>query len=279
MKSIPHLNTVRLGDCIEAMASLPAGCVDLAFADPPFNIGYEYDVYQDKKEHQHYLDWSRRWITAVHRVLNPSGTFWLAIGDDYAAELKLASQEIGFHARSWVIWYYTFGVNCKHKFSRSHVHLFYFVKDRKNFTFRSEELENRIPSARQLVYGDCAPTPTAACPTTPGCCVRRTWPIASQPRKTLGTSRAWRARSKSEPVFTAARCPSSSWAGSSALARKRASWWSIRSAAAPPPWRWPRSWAGAFWRSICRRNMWRVAIRVWSRSPLAIRSTARRNPR
>ena len=76
-----------------------------------------------------YLDWSRDWIAAVHRVLKPSGTFWLAIGDEYAAELKLASQEIGFHPRSWVIWYYTFGVNCKHKFSRSHAHLFYFVKD------------------------------------------------------------------------------------------------------------------------------------------------------
>jgi len=28
-----------------------------------------------------------------------------------------------------VIWYYTFGVNCKKKFSRSHAHLFHFVKD------------------------------------------------------------------------------------------------------------------------------------------------------
>ena len=76
-----------------------------------------------------YLDWSRRWIAAVHRVLKASGTFWLAIGDEYAAELKLASQEVGFHSRSWVVWYYTFGVNCKQKFSRSHAHLFYFVKD------------------------------------------------------------------------------------------------------------------------------------------------------
>src|SRR5271154_1905057 len=112
------LNRLYQGDCVEALGQLPAGSVDLAFADPPFNIGYDYDVYHDKKEHQHYLDWSRRWISAVPRVLKPAGTFWLAIGDDYAAELKLASQEIGFHTRSWVIWYYTFGVNCKHKFSR-----------------------------------------------------------------------------------------------------------------------------------------------------------------
>ncbi len=148
------LNRIHQGDCVAGLNKLPEGSIDLAFADPPFNIGYEYDVYDDVKEHQHYLDWSRAWISAVHRVLKPTGTFWLAIGDEYAAELKLLSQEIGFHTRSWVIWYYTFGVNCKYKFSRSHAHLFYFVKDAEKFTFRSDEPENRIPSARQLVYND-----------------------------------------------------------------------------------------------------------------------------
>lgn len=159
-----QLNTIHHGDCIAGMNALPAGSIDLAFADPPFNIGYEYDVYDDQKEHEHYLAWSREWISAVHRALKSTGTFWLAIGDEYAAELKLLSQEIGFHTRSWVIWYYTFGVNCKQKFTRSHAHLFYFVKDKKEFTFRAEELENRIPSARQLVYADARANPKGRLP-------------------------------------------------------------------------------------------------------------------
>src|SRR5262249_4028910 len=54
--------------------------------------------------------------------------------------------------RSWVIWYYTFGVNCKKKFSRSHAHLFYFAKDPKQFTFNDQDI--RVPSARQLIYFD-----------------------------------------------------------------------------------------------------------------------------
>jgi site-specific DNA-methyltransferase (adenine-specific) len=164
MMSKLAVNEIRQGDSIKLMQAMPAGCVDLAFADPPFNIGYEYDVYQDKKKHDDYLDWSKQWIGAVHRVLKPDGTFWLAIGDEYAAELKLASQGIGFTCRSWVIWYYTFGVNCTNKFSRSHAHLFYFVKDPKTFTFRSEELENRIPSARQLVYADKRANPRGRLP-------------------------------------------------------------------------------------------------------------------
>ncbi len=158
------INTIQLGDCVASMNALPKGSVDLIFADPPFNIGYDYDVYQDSVDHQKYIDWSTEWITAVHRILKPDGTFWLAIGDDYAAELKLESQKVGFHCRSWVIWYYTFGVNCSKKFTRSHTHLFHFVKDPNEFTFLDEDLDNRIPSARELVYGDKRANPKGRLP-------------------------------------------------------------------------------------------------------------------
>jgi site-specific DNA-methyltransferase (adenine-specific) len=135
------------------MGRLETGSVDLVFADPPFNIGYEYDVYEDRRDGEQYLDWTRRWGREVQRVLKPAGTFWLAIGDEYAAELKLVFQkDLGFTCRSWVVWYYTFGVNCTKKFSRSHTHLFHFVKDAKRFTFNN--LDIRVPSARQLVYAD-----------------------------------------------------------------------------------------------------------------------------
>jgi DNA modification methylase len=141
------------GDCLKGLADLEAGSVDLVCADPPFNIGYDYDVYQDVQDEQAYLDWTTKWGAGVHRALKPDGTFWLAIGDDYAAELKLLFQKkLGFHCRSWVIWYYTFGVNCSKKFSRSHTHLFHFVKDPKQFTFNDHAV--RVPSARQLVYAD-----------------------------------------------------------------------------------------------------------------------------
>lgn len=147
------LNQIHRKDCIKGMAQLEPGSVDLAFADPPFNIGYDYDEYDDRLECDKYLDWSKQWMQGVVNVLKPNGTFWLAIGDEYAAELKvIATRELGLSCRSWVIWYYTFGVNCKMKFSRSHAHLFHFIKDEKDFTFNFEAI--RVPSARQLVYGD-----------------------------------------------------------------------------------------------------------------------------
>jgi len=158
------VNSIVQGDCVQSLSQLPEGCVDLVFADPPFNIGYDYDVYDDKKSRDEYLAWSRRWIEQVLRVLKPSGTFWLAIGDEYAAETKILSQEIGFTPRSWVVWYYTFGVNCTRKFTRSHAHLFYFVKDPDEFTFNADDPENRIPSARQLVYNDSRANPRGRLP-------------------------------------------------------------------------------------------------------------------
>ncbi|MBL8815335.1 MAG: site-specific DNA-methyltransferase [Planctomyces sp.] len=148
------LQKIHNGDCIAGMRSLPEGSIDLVFADPPFNIGYKYDVYDDRLAADEYLRWSSEWIRAVWQALKPNGTFWLAIGDDFAAELKVESLKAGFHCRSWVVWYYTFGVNCSRKFTRSHTHLFHFVKDHEDFTFRNDDPSNRVPSARQLVYND-----------------------------------------------------------------------------------------------------------------------------
>jgi DNA modification methylase len=137
--------------------------VDLAFADPPFNIGFQYDVYDDSREGDEYVTWCREWIGEVVRVLKADGTFWLAIGDEYAADLKVMMQrELHLVCRSWVVWYYTFGVNCKAKFTRSHAHLFYMVKDPKQFTFDGDSI--RIPSARQLVYGDSRANPKGRLP-------------------------------------------------------------------------------------------------------------------
>lgn len=151
------------GDCIAGLKKIPDGSVDLAFADPPFNIGYGYDVYHDKRQADDYLTWSKKWIGQVARVLKPDGTFWLAIGDEFAAELKvIAHREVGLTLRSWVIWYYTFGVNCAKKFSRSHAHLFYFVKDAKAFTFNDDAI--RVPSARQLIYADPRANPQGRLP-------------------------------------------------------------------------------------------------------------------
>ena len=99
-----NIDAVHRGDCLELLSHIPEGSVHLVFADPPFNIGYDYDSYDDRRSEIDYLEWSRQWMAGVVRVLRPDGTFWLAIGDEYAAELKVAAtRDLGLTCRSWVI--------------------------------------------------------------------------------------------------------------------------------------------------------------------------------
>ncbi len=158
-------NSIIQGDCLQGFEKIEDQRIDLVFADPPFNIGYSYDVYEDRRANSEYLDWCRKWIKEIRRVLKPGGSFWLAIGDEFAAELKLIAQnDADFACRSWIIWYYTFGVNCVRGFSRSHTHLFHFVVDPNRFTFNSSNPVIRVPSARQLVYADGRANPKGRLP-------------------------------------------------------------------------------------------------------------------
>ena len=156
-------NQVLQGDSIQVLNDGPEGWVDLVFADPPFNIGYLYHGYDDRLKTDDYLKFSADWMSAVHRALKPTGSFFLAIGDDYAADLcVIARRQIGFNLRNWIIWHYTFGQQPKAKFARSHTHILYFTKDAKEFTFNPDAV--RVASARQTTYGDRRANPKGKLP-------------------------------------------------------------------------------------------------------------------
>jgi DNA modification methylase len=156
------LNKIICGDCIEVLSRADAPFADLIFADPPFNIGYKYDKYHDKVEGDKYITWTTDWMSACKKVLKPTGSFYIAIGDDYAANVKIIADQLGLVMRNWIIWHYTFGQQTKDKFARSHTHIFYFVNDGKNFTFNDYAV--RVPSDRQLIYDDRRANPKGKMP-------------------------------------------------------------------------------------------------------------------
>ena len=57
-------NRIIQGDCIKFLLALEAPVADLIFADPPFNIGYAYDVYKDRRKYQDYYAWTQAWMKA-----------------------------------------------------------------------------------------------------------------------------------------------------------------------------------------------------------------------
>ncbi len=92
--SVPlPLNQVLLGDCRELLATLPDRSIDLIFADPPYNLQLQADLYRpnmtkvdavdDAWDHfgslAEYDAFTRAWLAACRRVLKDTGTLW-AIG-------------------------------------------------------------------------------------------------------------------------------------------------------------------------------------------------------
>jgi site-specific DNA-methyltransferase (adenine-specific) len=159
----PGNGAIFHGDCVAGMSRVPAGSAGLVFADPPFNIDYEYDVYDDKKTFGEYTDWSRSWIAEVARIIDPFGSFWLAIGPAMAADLDvMIRHEFGFHRRNWIVWYFTFGQNQTKNFCLSNTHLLYYTRHRTKFTFNADQV--RVPSARQAIYNDKRANPEGRTP-------------------------------------------------------------------------------------------------------------------
>jgi site-specific DNA-methyltransferase (adenine-specific) len=69
-----------LMDCLDGMAALDEGSVTVVVTSPPYNIGVNYRTYEDSKSQDEYLKWIRNLGSAIHRVLEPEGSFFLNVG-------------------------------------------------------------------------------------------------------------------------------------------------------------------------------------------------------
>ena len=109
---------ILLGDCVEAMAKLPAGSVDLVFADPPYNLQLSSDLKRPDDSHvdavtddwdkfasfQAYDDFTRRWLTACRRVMKPAATIWVIGSYHNIFRVGSIMQDLGFWILNDVIW-------------------------------------------------------------------------------------------------------------------------------------------------------------------------------
>jgi modification methylase len=109
---------VITGDCVAEMAKLPAECVDLVFADPPYNLQLQSDLKRpdDSKvdavdddwdkfsSFKAYDEFTRDWLTACKRVMKPAATLWV-IGS-YHNIFRVGSilQDMGFWILNDVVW-------------------------------------------------------------------------------------------------------------------------------------------------------------------------------
>ncbi len=72
--------TILLGDCLDRLASLEEGSIDVCVTSPPYNIGVAYNSHDDRMPREGYLAWMAQVGQAIGRVLAPDGSFFLNVG-------------------------------------------------------------------------------------------------------------------------------------------------------------------------------------------------------
>ena len=79
-------NMVHYGDALQVLMEYPDESIDLAFADPPYNLDKNYSVYDDEVSRDAYISWCTAWLKEYIRVLKPTGSLFI-LNRSYAVEL------------------------------------------------------------------------------------------------------------------------------------------------------------------------------------------------
>ncbi len=116
----PEIAVDRLirGDCIAEMRRLPDACVDMIFADPPYNLQLGGDLSRPDGSHVDAVtdDWdkfasfavydafTRDWLTEARRILKPTGTIWVIGSYHNIFRVGATMQDQGFWILNDIIW-------------------------------------------------------------------------------------------------------------------------------------------------------------------------------
>lgn len=126
------------GDCISVMSQIASETVDLAFADPPFNLGKKYtSKIDDALADSDYISWCEKWIDEMIRVLKPGGTLFLYNLPKWNLPLGAhLSKRLTF--RHWITVDMKYSLPIQGRLYPSHYSLLYFVKGPKPTIFHPD---------------------------------------------------------------------------------------------------------------------------------------------
>jgi modification methylase len=112
------LDSIVIGDCIDEMNALPAGSVDLIFADPPYNLQLETGLTRPDQSHvdavdddwdkfesfAHYDAFTQGWLKASRRLLKPDGALWVIGSYHNIFRVGTALQDNDFWILNDIVW-------------------------------------------------------------------------------------------------------------------------------------------------------------------------------
>ena len=112
------LDTILVGDCVEQMARLPDKCVDMIFADPPYNLQLGGDLFRpeggkvdacdddwDKFDSlTAYDNFTRDWLAEARRILKDDGTIWVIGSYHNIYRVGALLQDEGYWILNDIVW-------------------------------------------------------------------------------------------------------------------------------------------------------------------------------
>jgi modification methylase len=152
------IDTILVGDCIKHMNALPAGSVDLVFADPPYNLQLDQgltrpdqsrvdgvdDAWDKFDSFAHYDIFTRAWLKAARRILKPDGAIWVIGSYHNIFRVGAALQDLDYWLLNDVIWRKANPMpNFRGtRFTNAHETLIWAAKDRDSrVTFNYEQMK------------------------------------------------------------------------------------------------------------------------------------------
>src|SRR5215213_282361 len=99
------VDRLHKGACLEILKAVPSETVDLAFADPPFNLTKNYSGYSDNRDESDYIGWCKRWLVEYERVLKPGGALFLLNLPKWSVRLADFLTRTGsLYLQNWIAW-------------------------------------------------------------------------------------------------------------------------------------------------------------------------------
>ena len=148
-------NKIILGDVFNALESQVAdSSVDLIFADPPYNIGKNFNGHKDRwKDDKSYLKWSYQWLELCLKKLKPNGSFYVMTSTQFMPYFDIYLRE-KLTILSRLVWFYdSSGVQAKNYYGSMYEPILFCVKDKENYTFNTDEIlvEAKTGAKRKLI--------------------------------------------------------------------------------------------------------------------------------
>ena len=112
------LDLVIQGDCVDVMNNLPEKSVDVVFADPPYNLQLQGELYRPNRTRVDpvddawdqfesftaYDDFTRRWLSACRHVLKDTGTLWVIGSYHNIYRVGAILMDLGYWVLNEIVW-------------------------------------------------------------------------------------------------------------------------------------------------------------------------------